>query len=136
MYGFGRLSFLDEAAGAGAGVGLVRNFGGARVNLTRRFGMGRGVLSSSGWRWRKEPLGLGWAVSTESFSGVIREWPMDWGDSHGVASAMMESVDNSNLRREPPLRGAARYRGCATSDGSYDGSVGDSFRTGDCGRYC
>lgn len=49
---------------------------------------------------------------------------------------MIESVDNSSLRREPPLRGAVWYRAGAASDISYDGSVGDSLRVGDCGRYC
>jgi hypothetical protein len=67
--------------------------------------------------------------------GVIRDCK-GCGDSYVVGSAMMESVDNSNFKREPPLRGAVLNRDCETSLGSNDESIIESFRMGDGGRYC
>lgn len=65
-----------------------------------------------------EPLGLGWTISAESFRGAMRDWLSGCGESQGAGSTIIESVDNSNLRRDPPLRGAVLYRACATSDSS------------------
>lgn len=102
----------------------------------RRLGIGKGGLSKS---WCEALDSAGLLAPSRTSAGAKRADPRLEGESTGMERLLPASLESSKRSLEPALLGVlvtCRFWGASGESEAAEGSVKESFRAGDDGRYC